>query len=536
MASVHFGLLLGDEGFTKTVAIKRLHASFAKDPEFASALLDEGRLQARIHHPNVAAVLDVVRSGDELLLVMEYLHAAPLSQLHQAARAGKERPSLAVARAVMVGVLRGLHDAHEARSANGEPLAIVHRDISPQNILVGADGTARIVDFGIARAAVRSQVTREGVIKGKPGYMAPEQFSDDPVSRAVDIYAAGVVLWELVTSERLFAGGDIVAIARKVIDGRVDPPSAVVPGLPAVLDAIVLKALARDPAERFATASELADALEGLGPLASPGEVAAWVQRSAGEALAERQAVRSRIEREAEHERARPQSSSPDAASSGTASLPSTVSPLSAVSVASPLSTASPPSTVSPLSYAVTVAASYPVAASAPGSFSTTASSAGIPSAPSLAVVDAAALRRSRVAYGIVAAMALLVAAAGGAALAGGASRSEAPAAETTSSLVLAAAPSAPSAPQAASSAAPSTPPAASAAAPIVAPAAVFTDAPPASAGSTPEPVPPVAPTAPVKRASGPAAPPRALSAAPPPGPCSTVGKDGIKRWNPKCK
>jgi serine/threonine-protein kinase len=299
MASVHFGLLLGDAGFTKTVAIKRLHPAFAKDPEFASVLIDEGQMQSRVHHPNVCAVLDVVRSGGELLLVMEYLHAAPLAHLQRAARMTGEQPPLGVIRAVMAGALRGLHAAHEARTLSGQPLDIVHRDVSPQNILVGADGVARVVDFGIARAAFRSQVTREGLLKGKPGYMAPEQLESGPVGRAVDIYAAGVVLWELLTGERLFPGGDLASTALRILAGQIDPPSAVVPGLPEALDAITAKALARHPSARFATAAEFADALEGLGPTAGPGEVAAWVRRAAGDALAEREAQLARVERAA---------------------------------------------------------------------------------------------------------------------------------------------------------------------------------------------------------------------------------------------
>jgi hypothetical protein len=298
IASVHLGLQLGDEGFTKTVAIKRLHAQFAKDPEFAAALVDEGRMQARVQHPNVAAALDVVRVGDDLLLVIEYLHAVSLAELFKAGRVSGEWPPIPVLVAVMVGTLRGLHAAHEARSVSGAPLDLVHRDVSPHNILVGADGIPRVVDFGIAHATDRSQVTREGMLKGKPGYMAPEQVRGEPLTRAADIYAAGVVLWELVTRERLFPGGDFVAVARAVLDTLVDPPSAVVPTLPPALDAIVARAVARDPGERFPTAAAFADALERVGPPASAGEVAAWVQHAAAEALARRAELRQRVERE----------------------------------------------------------------------------------------------------------------------------------------------------------------------------------------------------------------------------------------------
>jgi hypothetical protein len=495
MASVHFGLLLGDERFTRTVAIKRLHPSFAKDPEFGAALLDEGRLQARVFHPNVAAVLDVVRAGGELLLVMEYLHGAPLSQLHKAARAGERRPSLGVVRSVMVGALRGLHAAHEARAATGEPLELVHRDVSPQNILVGADGTPRIVDFGIARAAIRSQVTRDGVIKGKPGYMAPEQFMDGPVGRAVDVYAAGVVLWELVTSERLFPGGDIAAVARKVLDGHVDPPSAVVPGLPEALDAIVAKAVAADPSARFATASEMADALEGLGPLASPVEVAAWVREVAGASLAERQAVRERIERDGELEQAQPRASSDPGPSltTGPAVTASSARDVAGADVLTVLDRTP----------------GRPSGGDAPGT-----------------ALEVAPARGRRVPYAVLAGVAVLLLAAAGAGLAGGAS----PAETTTAALPPSAAPAAATAGNTLNTLDPTTA-AATSPAPNVAPAGEPGGA--TRAGDAQATPPAATQAATPKRAAGALAAPRPPTASEP---CSTVGKDGIKRWNPKCK
>jgi eukaryotic-like serine/threonine-protein kinase len=170
MGAVHLARLRGARGFARTVAIKRLHPHVARDPDVLAMFLDEAHLAARVRHPNVVATLDVVAQGDEVFLVMEYVEGESLSRLQKT----PEIP-LAIASAIVCDMLHGLHAAHEAVSERGEPLQIVHRDVSPQNILVGLDGATRVVDFGIAKAASRLQTTRDGVIKGKLRYMAPEQ-------------------------------------------------------------------------------------------------------------------------------------------------------------------------------------------------------------------------------------------------------------------------------------------------------------------------------------------------------------------------
>jgi len=175
MATVHFGRLLGPVGFSRTVAIKRLHPQFAKDPEFVSMFLDEARLAARIRHPNVVPTLDVVATQGELFLVMDYVQGESLSRLIRAARERGHRIPPRIVSSILTGALHGLHAAHEAKNERGEPLNIVHRDISPQNVLVGSDGVPRVLDFGVAKAAGRVQTTREGQLKGKLAYMAPEQ-------------------------------------------------------------------------------------------------------------------------------------------------------------------------------------------------------------------------------------------------------------------------------------------------------------------------------------------------------------------------
>jgi len=287
MATVHFGRLLGPVGFSRTVAIKRLHAQFAKDPEFVSMFLDEARLAARVRHPNVVPTLDVVATQGELFLVMDYVQGESLSRLIRAATARNERVPVKFLGAIIGGALHGLHAAHEAKNEHGEPLNIVHRDISPQNILVGTDGVARVLDFGVAKAAGRAQTTREGQLKGKLSYMAPEQINGE-VTRQTDVYAAAIVLWEALTGQRLFAGDNEGQILGKLMNGFVQPPSAIVPELPVALDEIVLRGLARDPAHRYATAREFAIAVERCVGVASASEIGDWVESMAHGALTQR--------------------------------------------------------------------------------------------------------------------------------------------------------------------------------------------------------------------------------------------------------
>ncbi len=287
MATVHFGRLLGPVGFSRTVAIKRLHPQFAKDPEFVSMFLDEARLAARIRHPNVVPTLDVVATQGELFLVMDYVQGESLSRLIRAAREHGQRIPPRFVASIVCGGLHGLHAAHEAKNERGEPLGIVHRDISPQNVLVGSDGVARVLDFGVAKASGRIQTTREGQLKGKLAYMAPEQIGGQ-VTRQTDVYAAAIVLWEALTGQRLFAGENEGQILSKVLGGVVDPPSTIAPELPPGLDAVVLRGLAREPAHRYATAREFAIALERCVGIASPTEVGEWVEAVAHGALAKR--------------------------------------------------------------------------------------------------------------------------------------------------------------------------------------------------------------------------------------------------------
>lgn len=296
MATVHLGRLLGPVGFARTVAIKRLHESLAQDPAFTSMFVDEARLAARIRHPNVVPTLDVVAVKGELFLVMDYVQGESLARLFANARQQDKPIPIAILRTVVAGVLHGLHAAHEATDGHGKPLDIIHRDVSPQNILVGVDGVPRVLDFGVAKAAGRVQTTRDGQLKGKLAYMAPEQLRGEGISRAVDIFASGILLWEGLANRPLFSGDSEGELVVKVLDGAKEPPSQYRAEVPPELDAMVVKALSPDPAQRFATAREMARALEKLGPLVPASEIGEWVEEVAGRTLAERASKIARIE------------------------------------------------------------------------------------------------------------------------------------------------------------------------------------------------------------------------------------------------
>jgi len=283
MATVHLARLMGPEGFSRTVAVKQLHPQFSRDPEFVAMFLDEARLASRVRHPNVVSPLDVISCPPELFMVMEYVHGVSLSRLLKQEKL--QFVPARVAAAIISQVLLGLHAAHEARGEGGEPLELVHRDVSPQNIMVCKDGVARIVDFGIAKAKARSHQTDPGMLKGKVGYMAPEQVTLQSVDRRADVFAVGVVLWELLAGRRLFSGDSPAASVQKLLHSEIDLPSRRVPDLPPLLDHVVLQALARPAAERFPSARAMAEALDQAVAPCSTLELASWVESLAGDEL-----------------------------------------------------------------------------------------------------------------------------------------------------------------------------------------------------------------------------------------------------------
>jgi eukaryotic-like serine/threonine-protein kinase len=287
MATVYLGRMMGSAGFSRPVAIKRLHPELAAQRDFVAMLVDEARLAAQVRHTNVIDTLDLVAKDGAFNLVLEYVEGDSLSTLVRNARMAGDFVPRPVALAILYGVLRGLDAAHDARNEEGQPLGIVHRDVSPQNILVGIDGIPRIIDFGVAKALGRIEETRPGEVRGKFSYMAPEQMLGRPVTRQVDVYASGVLLWELLTGQRLFTGDDQRTVCAAVLRGAIDPPSRIHPDVPRELDAIVAKATAREVSDRYLTAREFLDALEPF-ETASDDEVGVWVRRLSAERLAQR--------------------------------------------------------------------------------------------------------------------------------------------------------------------------------------------------------------------------------------------------------
>ncbi len=295
MATVHFGRVEGAGGFARIVAIKRLHPHIGENRDLAARFFEEARLATRVRHTNVVQTIDVALDGDTGLVVMEYVQGEALGRLLQAACRCEEPPPAPIVCAIVSGVLHGLHAAHQATDEHGEPLGIVHRDVSPQNILVGSDGVARVLDFGIAKATARAAVTLGPALKGKVAYMAPEQVRG-PVTPRTDVFATAIVLWESLVGRRLFLDQTEATTLSNVLSMPIQAPSAFVPSLPPELDRVVLRGLERDPAARFASARDMALQLEAACPPASAAVVGAWVDGLASEALAARAAALHEVE------------------------------------------------------------------------------------------------------------------------------------------------------------------------------------------------------------------------------------------------
>lgn len=285
-ADVHFARQVGALGFERMVAIKASHTGLEANSPFRKMLEDEARIVSRIRHSNVIAPVDVVLTDSELFLVLEYVPGETIAELIALL---ESRIPIVIACTIMAGALRGLHAAHEARDMKGAPLGLIHRAVSPQNILVGEDGVPRVFDFGIALARDRTQTTEEGVLKGKLAYMSPEQISDGfALDCRTDIYSAGVVLWEMLTGRRLFKGSTPALLLEQLQIGATKPPSAFAAEIPSALDEVVMRALSPRREDRFPTALEFAKELETHFPPARADALAQWLTETAGVALRER--------------------------------------------------------------------------------------------------------------------------------------------------------------------------------------------------------------------------------------------------------
>jgi eukaryotic-like serine/threonine-protein kinase len=257
-------------------AIKRIHAHLHSGAEFVAMLRDEARLSGRVNHRNVVRTYELGESRGALFLVMEYVAGRTLHSVFR--NLSSHQPPAPIALAMMRDVLCGLHAAHSAVAEDHAPLGLIHRDISPQNVIVGQDGITRILDFGVAKARGNLQETAEGIVKGKLAYMAPETLRGAPVTQRVDVYASGVLLWELLTGQRLFQGeSDAVTIGR-VLEHVIPRPSSRCSSAPATLDSVVLQATARVPEQRYESAQAFLRALDTVATFASAQEVATWLR------------------------------------------------------------------------------------------------------------------------------------------------------------------------------------------------------------------------------------------------------------------
>jgi serine/threonine-protein kinase len=309
MATIHFGRLLGDEGFSRIVAIKRLHAELAQDEQFVAMFLDEARIASRVQHRNVVPVLDVAAVSHEVILVQEYVQGVPLDLLLAEMRRSQQRLPIDVAVAIACQVLAGIQATHETVDELGQPMHIVHRDVSPQNVMIALDGSARLLDFGIATAGAAPQGTNERMYKGKLAYSAPEQLQWAATPQS-DIYSASVLLWELLVGQRMHGekrGAELVSVVLRgalpemqktlAAAGRWDALNEADRAQREALEPIVKKGLCLDTAQRWARARDMEEALAARVRPAPARVLAEWV-RTAGEAFLARRARILAIEEE----------------------------------------------------------------------------------------------------------------------------------------------------------------------------------------------------------------------------------------------
>lgn len=256
MAELYLAVARGIEGFRKLVVLKRVSPLLQHDEDLVRMFVNEARLAAALDHPNIAQVIDIGRNAGEYFFVMEYLHGRDFRQLMQLAKKRDGLP-LACAIEVVLGVARGLHHAHERKNADGDPIGLVHRDVSPSNVVITYEGSVKLVDFGIAKAAAHTRKTQAGTVMGKVGYMSPEQCMGEAVDRRSDVFALGTLLYEATTGCRAFQADSQLATMNRIIYGRWARPHEVLPGFSEPLEAIIVRAMETDPGARYPTALAL---------------------------------------------------------------------------------------------------------------------------------------------------------------------------------------------------------------------------------------------------------------------------------------
>ena len=262
MAEIYLARMAGSDGFSKLVVVKRLLADLAKDKEYIQMFLDEARINARLNHSNIVQVLELGEVDGQYFIAMEYVSGLSIAQIGKLATQRLGEVPQNIACGILLQACAGLHHAHETKLSDSDELGIIHRDVSPQNLLLTYEGFVKVVDFGIAKAEGRETRTQAGMVKGKFSYMSPEQCTGQKIDRRTDIFALGVILFELCTSRRLFKRATPIETYEAIQKGDIPDPCSVSPAVPRQVADVILKALARNKDERYPTAEAMQEALE----------------------------------------------------------------------------------------------------------------------------------------------------------------------------------------------------------------------------------------------------------------------------------
>ena len=284
MAEVFKAKAFGVEGFERLVAVKRILPNIAEDEEFIAMFIDEAKISVQLQHANIAQIFDLGKVEDSFFIALEFVNGRDLRSIFDRSRQRGEVMPISQSAYVVMQVCEGLDYAHNKRDGQGRELHLIHRDISPQNVLIGYEGEIKLIDFGIAKAAGKASKTQAGILKGKFGYMSPEQVRGLPIDRRSDVFAVGIVLYELLTSERLFVGESDFSTLEKVRNVEILPPSSYNRKIPPELERIALKALAKDPEDRYQNAIDLHDDLQAflysVGEIYSRKDLSAWMKKN----------------------------------------------------------------------------------------------------------------------------------------------------------------------------------------------------------------------------------------------------------------
>ncbi|MBC7173137.1 MAG: serine/threonine protein kinase, partial [Polyangiaceae bacterium] len=293
MAEVFLAKSFGIEGFERILAIKRILPQLAEDKAFIGMFIDEARIAGGLSHANITPIYELGKVGSAHYIAMEHVWGKDLLQIMNRFRRLRARMPAGMVAFIGARMCEALDYAHHKRDAQGNPIGLIHRDVSPQNVLVSYDGAVKLIDFGVAKAKSRTTKTQAGVVKGKFGYMSPEQVRGKKIDHRSDIFALGTCLYEMLTLERLFAEETDFATMEKIRRAKLPKPSSRSPGVPAALDDVVMRALTKDPAKRYESAAEVQEALTRIvmteEPRLSTATLAEWMHNAfAEEMLAEK--------------------------------------------------------------------------------------------------------------------------------------------------------------------------------------------------------------------------------------------------------